>query len=708
MSQNKTSVGLISILLMCCYITPSISMDPPKSTETQRQDNILKGTLFFKPIYAVSTHSERYKEGQVIASLLFIRTADGKEYSLVDTSDNKSYEQRNSDFLKLCQNFGYDVQNKSFDEIKEIIEGEPVTFMDTGKEVSDSSGRQHPLAEIINIMSPKQIAQNIYDSVFPKGVSGAFSTASSKLEELKRLLKVEIRGKNMKNTIKILNNLTKLMVDHYKTEQNTLTQGGMAGYFAAAKNRAYTSNNLLLSYFVQGILESYAGKNSVENEDFFSTNFKVSKWNEVNQKLGKEFYNENRDIFSPKAPEKAVDSFGGREQYKPWETELGQSRIMDEGDSESGMKDLGQSSLGDLDRSSLDQSDDDLWKSKIDQSSMLGKGGSDSGMEDLGRSSLGDFNRSSLNQSEDDLIDEDYQEFLNKNVPVPYELERQAFKQALILPEKYLKDMEGKGAKLDASIAEIIQSIPSGKYDQKTGWIEANGLAKDSYNRLGQGWKIHITAQPNSAKKIAELILPHINDFNTQFDIQDLSYKIIPSIPVLRTFNYLYPHLSIGDLPQDTQAGKFIVIYPKNTEHARQLVQKFDKILNDAIQEGAINPDIDFMPLIGDAKVGTSGGVYVRYGGFTKNNTYRVNANGDVGQGTFQDDRKYPWPDYMNKNMDIKDSSWAAAPSPFGNIPLEWTPGCKLPSMESPGKKRCVGLPPIHWENRPNSWKDVG
>ena len=266
-------------------------------------------------------------------------------------------------------------------------------------------------------------------------------------------------------------------------------------------------------------------------------------------------------------------------------------------------------------------------------------------------------------------------------------------------PQEYLQSFMKKLG--ESRLFPPETTLPAGQYAQivpfPQPWVSnmmETGIV--SYNSLGQGWKIHITAMPHSAQKIAELVLPHIKDFDQEFGIdkteaQEVGYKIITSIPHMRTIWYILKHVS----EKESQAGKFIVIYPANTEHAYKLVKMIDEILMNAKKQGILK-DQDFQPLTGDAKVGLSGGVYVRYGPFTESHklAYEVDPKEQKLQDKHgytdseRDDRSRPWPDFMNKGNKV----WSHAPNPFREAPIEWSP---------PG-----GKSPVTWDTRPLSWKD--
>ncbi|CDZ78268.1 hypothetical protein BN59_02578 [Legionella massiliensis] len=216
-----------------------------------------------------------------------------------------------------------------------------------------------------------------------------------------------------------------------------------------------------------------------------------------------------------------------------------------------------------------------------------------------------------------------------------------------------------------------------------------------------QGWKIHITAHPHSAQKIAALILSQID---AHIELAGNDGK---GTPAQHTF-YKYGNLK-GER-KETQAGKSITIYPSNRKHAAALAQTLDNILLWAIKGGILTKN-DFYPCVGDALVGESGGIYVRYGYLTRredrvqptkySKTFSVLPNSMLRHSldscisfaanvkAIKDDRRYPWPDFMNKN----DLSWKDAKNPFPGLNLRWYFNSEMP--------------PITWENRPDFWLDL-
>ncbi len=193
-----------------------------------------------------------------------------------------------------------------------------------------------------------------------------------------------------------------------------------------------------------------------------------------------------------------------------------------------------------------------------------------------------------------------------------------------------------------------------------------------------QGWKIHVSAQPHSATRILKAVLPILKESMQNHHIE---FKVVKSIPYLRRLNYLSPYIK-GD---ETQPGKFITIYTKSAYVAEFLIDKLDKKL---IQEG-LKPN-DFMPIKGDAAVGSSGGLYIRYGSYTGNYLVQIKPDGTIlSEENVLDDRTVPWPDFMNTAAE-----WRNEPNPLGNVIMRWKP----PLEED--------VPEITWQSRPTThWK---
>lgn len=223
-----------------------------------------------------------------------------------------------------------------------------------------------------------------------------------------------------------------------------------------------------------------------------------------------------------------------------------------------------------------------------------------------------------------------------------------------------------------------------------------------------EGWKFHISATPQSALKIAQIILPILEKWN-------VGYKIAPSL-------IFFTKVLLG-----TQKGKLITIYP-HLPQLEKIARDLDSALTHALKEGIIS-ETDFEPLIGDAKLGNSGGLFARYGNLygqkkktvevcsqarifpkigkivkledpdedeykkiekwiIKNFKFLKQCEDDLGQRREAlksfcvfDDRRIPWPNFMN------DRTLWPGKNPFGDLPLTWKG--------------------INWDNRPSAWKTI-
>lgn len=281
-------------------------------------------------------------------------------------------------------------------------------------------------------------------------------------------------------------------------------------------------------------------------------------------------------------------------------------------------------------------------------------------------------------------------------------------------------------ANTDISLREGISKafLPPGRYAplDEVPFAVRRFPDEISYRLPRQGWKIHISASEKGALKIAGLILPVIDERIQKARTENSKkynrtyFKISSSMPSLRTMYYITGSLK-GD-GRETQLGKFLTIYPANLKHARALVELFDGVLSSAKKIGIID-DSDFCPLYGEALVGESGGVYVRYGnmssamdvireaiyrparhrsdplnlelptkkkGQTPHQAFTSSAESfvELTNIILSDNRYRPWPDFMNK----ANVSWKDAKAPFKGMRYIAYPDAK----------------PITWDTRPDSW----
>jgi hypothetical protein len=220
-----------------------------------------------------------------------------------------------------------------------------------------------------------------------------------------------------------------------------------------------------------------------------------------------------------------------------------------------------------------------------------------------------------------------------------------------------------------------------------------------------EGWKLHVSGTSKSALKIARIVLSVLEKWK-------IDYKIAPSLDFLN--NQL----------TGTQKGKFITIYP-TSHNLKQIALDIEQALGSALQNNILEKS-DFELLTGDAMLGTSGGLYARYGNLygTKKVTVEIRSQGRdlplAGSKTYveptqeeqqlvkawirknfgllttcedftgtkksipsifciRDNREVPWPDFMNDRTLWSDTS------PFGDLQLTWQA--------------------IEWKDRPATWK---
>jgi hypothetical protein len=105
-----------------------------------------------------------------------------------------------------------------------------------------------------------------------------------------------------------------------------------------------------------------------------------------------------------------------------------------------------------------------------------------------------------------------------------------------------------------------------------------------------EGWKLHVSPDVASAEGAADAVLPVLRRMK-------VDHKVVSSAA------------SYGQM-SGTQAGKFITIYPQNPAQAQQIV--------DAVDAAVAGKGLKSVGVAGEKPVGTSGLVYTRYGGFTK------------------------------------------------------------------------------------------
>jgi hypothetical protein len=106
-----------------------------------------------------------------------------------------------------------------------------------------------------------------------------------------------------------------------------------------------------------------------------------------------------------------------------------------------------------------------------------------------------------------------------------------------------------------------------------------------------EGWKLHVSADPESAGEVAAVALPVLREMG-------VAHKVVGTVDD-------YVNVMTG-----TQTGKLVTIYPDDPTVARAVVDRLDPLL---AARGFKGPVVE-----GEMPLGSSGLIYGRYGGFTK------------------------------------------------------------------------------------------
>jgi hypothetical protein len=114
-----------------------------------------------------------------------------------------------------------------------------------------------------------------------------------------------------------------------------------------------------------------------------------------------------------------------------------------------------------------------------------------------------------------------------------------------------------------------------------------------------EGWKLHVSADATSADAVAE-VLPMLVAMK-------VNHKVVSSLAAL------------AEMEAGGQTGKFITIYPDSVQHAQAIVAALDAVLGG---RGVTGP-----PVSGEFPLGSSGLVFTRYGGFTKDTVTHPNGH---------------------------------------------------------------------------------
>lgn len=152
--------------------------------------------------------------------------------------------------------------------------------------------------------------------------------------------------------------------------------------------------------------------------------------------------------------------------------------------------------------------------------------------------------------------------------------------------ENYQKNIDQIAPKIDFSGKSKGQYLSNGYWRQ---WMDptANASVPD------QGWKLHVGATAQSAEKIAESVIPELQK-------RGIMHKVVDN---LTKYSGLNPS-------RDTQAGKFMTIYPRNDREAREIANLVDGVMK---KQGL--RDSDFIKPPGELVIRP--GVSARFGRFT-------------------------------------------------------------------------------------------
>ena len=140
-------------------------------------------------------------------------------------------------------------------------------------------------------------------------------------------------------------------------------------------------------------------------------------------------------------------------------------------------------------------------------------------------------------------------------------------------------------------IAPTTHPSGYGEYHSNGYWRQWAGF--DTTTLPAQGWKLHVGAKAETAEQIARALVPELKR-------RGIMHKVVDD---LSSFAELDPRTN-------TQAGKFITVYPRNDREAREISRYVDDYLkNQGFHES------DFIDTPGEKRVGV--GVSARYGRFT-------------------------------------------------------------------------------------------
>ncbi len=171
----------------------------------------------------------------------------------------------------------------------------------------------------------------------------------------------------------------------------------------------------------------------------------------------------------------------------------------------------------------------------------------------------------------------------------------------------------------------------------------------------GSGWKFHVSSSVKNANKIANIVVPFLYHYK-------IPSKITCNLKFLTFLN-----------STKTQSGKFITIYTRNYSEARNTALR----LNDLLIQHKLDKLEEKVSILGDAKIGESGLVFIRYGKIRpRNDRDGFIASLPNSNKKTKDSRYFPLPERI---FELTRNELVIDKYPFEEINMTWKfPGTKL------------------------------
>ncbi|MDR1907413.1 MAG: hypothetical protein LBQ43_00945 [Holosporales bacterium] len=121
-------------------------------------------------------------------------------------------------------------------------------------------------------------------------------------------------------------------------------------------------------------------------------------------------------------------------------------------------------------------------------------------------------------------------------------------------------------------------------------------------------WKPHVSVYPSAATRMLRYISPHLMLGSDYFP-----FKLNPTLWKMRDLYLGSLYLCWSEThPGITQFGKWFTCYPQDQTEFVETVHSLKRATGYAIARGDIKPERDIVPLVGDARVGEKGAVFIR------------------------------------------------------------------------------------------------